>query len=319
MNNQRINKLMTYLVLNTAVLLFIPLFLQGSFQTTPTLKEMKALASIRGKIPGTIVWSTSRHGTWEIYKMKADGTKKARLTNDRERNEHPVWSKNGKWIYYQRNDDIYRMRPDGSDSQLVVADGFSFDITEDSSKIVYVIQKESGNSIMLYDIEKQKPEEIIPAKLPEFKAKGLRHPSISPDGEWLSFSSDYPNPWSVHIVKLDGSSHSIYSRGCMPQYSPDSLNLVWVYGGIHNIYIGTPDGNRKTVFEDSIPGRPHCYFPRWSTDGRYIVFAASPFPDRSMSDYEIYIKPVKGGEAVRLTFHRATDTWPDIFIRLIKK
>ena len=135
--------------MNTAVLLFIPLYLQGRFQATPTLKEMKALASIRGKIPGTIVWSTSRHGTWEIYKMKADGTGKVRLTNDRERNEHPVWSKNGQWIFYQRNDDIYRMRPDGSDSQLVVADGFTFDLTEDSSKIVYVIQKESEKSIIL--------------------------------------------------------------------------------------------------------------------------------------------------------------------------
>jgi Tol biopolymer transport system component len=275
---------------------------------------MKALASIRGEIPGTIVWSTSRHGTWEIYKMNADGTKKERLTNDRERNEHPVWSKDGQWIYYQRNDDIYRMRPDGSDSQLVVADGFSFEITEDSSKIVYVIQKESGNSIMLYDSEKQKPEEIIPARLPEFTGKELRFPSISPDGKWLSFSSAYPNPWSVHMVKLDGSRHSFYSPGCMPQYSPDGLNLVWVYGGIHDIFIGTPDGNRKTVFEDSIPGRPHCYFPKWSNDGSYIVFAASPFADRQSSDYEIYIKPVKGGEAVRLTFHGATDTWPDIFM-----
>lgn len=294
--------------------MFIPLFLQGRFQATPTLEEMKALASIRGKIPGTIVWSTSRHGTWDIYRMKADGTQKTRLTNDRERNEHPVWSKDGQWIYYQRNDDIYRMRPDGSDSQLVVADGFSFETTEDSSKIVYVIQKESGNSIMLYDSEKQKPEEIIPARLPEFTGKELRFPSISPDGKWLSFSSAYPNPWSVHMVKLDGSRHSFYSPGCMPQYSPDGLNLVWVYGGIHDIFIGTPDGNRKTVFEGSIPGRPHCYFPKWSNDGSYIVFAASPFADRQSSDYEIYIKPVKGGEAVRLTFHGATDTWPDIFM-----
>jgi len=103
-------------------------------------------------------------------------------------------------------------------------------------------------------------------------------------------------------------SHTFYARGCMPQYSPDSLNLVLVYGGIHDIYIGTPDGNRKTVFEDSIPGRPHCYFPRWSTDGKYIVFAASPSADRRISDYEIYIKPVKGGEAVRLTFNPTTDT-----------
>ena len=306
-----------FVLVALVILMIISLEIEGKYRAQQTTEKDRSLFLYNnwpnGKIHGTIVWSTSRHGTWEIYSMKADGSEKVRLTHDRERNEHPVWSKNGQWIYYQRNNDIYRMRPDGSDSQLVVADGFSFDITEDNSKIVYVIHKESENSIMLYDIEKQKEEEIIPARLPEFRGKELRFPTVSPDDRWLSFSSEFPNPWSVHLVKLDGSSHSIFSSGCMSQYSPDGLKLVWIYGGIHEIYIGILDGNRKTVFEDSIPGRPHCYFPKWSNDGRYIVFAASPSADRNISDYEIYIKPVQGGKAVRLTFHEATDTWPDIF------
>jgi Tol biopolymer transport system component len=294
------------------VLLFIPLLLLGSFQTTPTLKEMKALASIKGKIPGAIVWSTSRHGTWEIYKMNADGTEKVRLTHDQHTNQHPVWSRDGKWIYYERDKDIYRMQPDGTDSQLVLENGFSFDISWDGTKIVYVTQDSSGDSIRLYDCEKQKSEEIIPLRLPEFKNKELRFPTLSPDEEWLFFSSSYPKAWSVHRVKLDGTSHSFYASGCMPQYSPNGLYLAWVYGGVHHIYIGTADGSEKKVFENSIPGRPHCYFAKWSPDGNHIVFAASPSSDRRISDYEIFIKPVKGGEAVRLTFDPATDTWPDI-------
>ncbi len=296
------------------ILFFIPLFLQGSFQTRPTLREMKALQSIKGKIPGAIVWSTSRHGTWEIYRMKADGTEKMRLTNDREDNSHPVWSKDGKWIYFERNKDIFRMHPDGSEAQPVVENGFSFDISGDSTKIVYVTQDDSGDSIRLYDLEKKESEEIIPQRLPEFRGKELRFPTFSPDNQWLSFSSSYPKAWSVHMVKLDGSSHSFYDRGCMSQFSPNGLYLTWVYGGVHHIYMGSVDGSEKKVFENSIAGRPHIYFPKWSPDGNYIVFAASPFSDRRTSDYEIFIKPVKGGEAVRLTFHPATDTWPDIFI-----
>jgi len=273
---------------------------------------MKALQSIKGKISGSIVWSTSRHGTWEIYKMNADSTEKLRLTHDQETNQHPVWSHDGEWIFYQRNDDIYRMRSDGSDPQLVLENGFSFDLSHDDSKIVCVVQTNSGDSIQIYDREKQTSQEIIPARLPEFKNKELRFPTLSPDGKWLSFSSNYPRAWSIHIMKRDGTNHAFYARGCMPQYSPNGLYLAWVFGGIHDIYIGTSDGNQKRVFENSIPGRAHCYFPRWSRDGNFIVFAASPSSNRQISDYEIYIKPVKKGEAVRLTFHPATDTWPDI-------
>jgi Tol biopolymer transport system component len=99
----------------------------------------------------------------------------------------------------------------------------------------------------------------------------------------------------------------------MPQHSPAGLHVAWVYGGIHNIYIGATDGSQKRVLVNAVPGRPHCYFPRWSPDGKFIVFAASPSSDRSMSDYEIFVKPIAGGEAVRLTFHPGTDTWPDIY------
>lgn len=300
-------------------LLFIDVSIQSRSQTTPTLEELKALRSIRGKIPGYIVWSTLRHGTWQIYKMKADGTGKIRLTKDQEENHQPVWSKNGEWIYFQRNNDIYRMRSDGSNSQIVVKDGFSFDISEDGLKLIYVTKEENKDSIVIRDLEKGMTEEIIPQRAPVFKSKILRYPTVSPDGQWLAFASDYPNPWTIHMAKLDGDINYQFANGCMPQYRPDGLMVAWITSGNHEVYIGAPDGKNKRPFERSIPGRPHCYFPKWSNDGEYIVFAASPHHDRTTSDYEIYIKSVKGGKAVRLTFHPGSDTWPDLFIPVKKR
>ncbi|MFQ6110291.1 MAG: TolB family protein [Candidatus Aminicenantales bacterium] len=294
------------------LLLALSLLIQS--QTKPTLEELKALRSIRGKIPGFIVWSTARHGTWQIYRMRADGTEKARLTNDHEKNLQPVWSKDGEWIYYQRNEDIYRMHSDGTHPQLVVKNGFSFDLSEDGSKLIYVAREEDGDLIMIHDLGGKKTEEIIPARVSRFAGKQLRYPTISPDGQWIAFASAYPRPWTIHIVGQDGTGLYELSFGCMPQYRPDGSLIAWITSGSHKLYVGTPDGEKQRPFGTSIPGRPHCYFPRWSNDGRYIVFAASPHPDRSTSDYEIYIKPLEGGKAVRLTFHPASDTWPDIYI-----
>ncbi len=266
---------------------------------------------------GTIVWATSRNGKWDIYKMNSDGSDKVRLTNDQEQNDHPVWSKDGEWIYYERNEDIYRMRPDGSNSQLVVVNGSEPDISWDNEKLVYIVEEEVNGSektsIMLLDLETGTTEEIVPANTPGLEDYAFLYPTLSPDGERIAFASTYPDPWYIHIMELDGSNRFEFTFGCQPHYHPDGLMLVWITSGYHEVYIGTSDGINQELFEDSIPGRPHCYFSKWSNNGEYIVFAASPDFDHNTSDYEIYIKPVNGGEAERLTFHPGTDKWPDLY------
>ena len=302
-------------VLILTTLLLVVVFTQSLSQTTPTIDELKDLKSIRGKIPGTIVWCTLRHGTWQIYKMNADGTDKIRLTHDKEENHNPVWSREGQWIYYQQNDDkIYRMRPDGSESQIVVESGFSFDISEYGSELIYVTEVHDESSIVIRDLKNGNTKEIIPALAPEFRGKKFYYPTLSPDGQWVAFTSDYPRPWTVHMVKMDGSRKYQFARGCMPQYQPDGSTVIWITSGNHKIYMADPEGKNQTRLVGPIPHRPHCYFPRWSDSSEYIVFAASPNPDRSKSDYEIYIKAFPRGKAVRLTFHPKSDIWPDIFV-----
>lgn len=268
---------------------------------------------------GTVVWSTNRHGNYEIYKMRADGTDQVRLTYNDASDYHPVWSKDGLWIYFCRIDasgkeNIYRMRPDGTAVQLVLENASPFfDISYDSSKIVYVPTEQDSLSIRLYDIENGTSEEIIPAMAPEYANKLMAYPTISPDGNWLAFASDYPDILAVQLCTLDGATRSFYDYGCQPQYRPDGALIVWIINVVHDVYVGQADGGNKWLFENSIPGRPHCYFPRWSNDGEYIIFGASPFFDWE-SDYDIYIKAFEGGEAVRLTSDPASDTWPDLYI-----
>lgn len=246
--------------------------------------------------------------------MNGDGTEKVRLTEDREKNFYPVWAENGRWIYFQRNDDIYRMRSDGSDPQVVVRDGFSFDLSEDGQKIIHVRKVQGIHRILIRDLESEQIEELIPARVPEFMGKKLMYPTLSPDGRWLAFSSDFPRAWTIHIVSIEGEDLREFVYGCMPRFRPDGKRIAWISSGSHDVFVGTLDGTTKRPFEKSIPGRPHCYYPRWSDNGEYIVFAASPQVDPHTNDYEIYIKSTQGGDAVRLTFHPQSDIWPDLFL-----
>ena len=67
-----------------------------------------------------------------------------------------------------------------------------------------------------------------------------------------------------------------------------------------------------------LPGRrSHEYFPRVSSDGKWLVWGATAKGhDHDIYDYELYLwqigTPVK--TAARLTYHTANDRWPDIWL-----
>jgi hypothetical protein len=54
------------------------------------------------------------------------------------------------------------------------------------------------------------------------------------------------------------------------------------------------------------------YFPAWSPDERWLVWAASPLysHDHATGKYEIYVKRLRDRHPVRLTFHTAPDEDP---------
>ena len=68
-----------------------------------------------------------------------------------------------------------------------------------------------------------------------------------------------------------------------------------------------------------LPGRySHEYFPRLSSDGKWLVWAATAEghePD--VVDYEIFLWKVgtSFSQAVRLTYNPANDNWPDIYVQ----
>jgi Tol biopolymer transport system component len=70
----------------------------------------------------SMVADTGAHGVWNIRLASADGAGVRFVTNDRNVNGYPAWSKDGKLMYFHRvvyggssNFGIYAIRPDGQD------------------------------------------------------------------------------------------------------------------------------------------------------------------------------------------------------------
>jgi Tol biopolymer transport system component len=62
-----------------------------------------------------IVYSSARGGNWEdIFVMRSDGSGKKNLTRNPARDQHPVFSPNSKWVAFDSDRNLWKMRIDGT-------------------------------------------------------------------------------------------------------------------------------------------------------------------------------------------------------------
>ena len=182
------------------------------------------------------------HGrpTAEIYVMDADGGNPQHLTNDLNDDRHPSWSPDGKRI-------VFSSERDGH----FIGD---FEIT---SSEIYVMDADGGNQQRLTE-----------------NRKNDRHPSWSPDGKRIAFSSDRKGDFvNFEIYAMDANG-----------------------------------GNQQRLTEN----RSDDDDPSWSSDGKRIAFSTRRAGD--FKNYEIYVMDADGGNQQKLTNHPRNDGGPAWFV-----
>ena len=279
---------MKYLNLFVALLAFSVFSFAAEAPTgapvAPTSDEAAALASLKGKLAGKIVWSSSRsHSTHDLWLMNADGSDPKQLTNSQNVDWFPRFSPDGKSVIFTRskggwtpeNDanypekwDLWMVDVNGENERKVVENATWGTFRPDGKSIVFsrganVYQKnlESGEETLVLDGKKAFGEDGVI----------LQEPNMSPDGKYLA-------------ITLRGSMREtgVY----------DLQNKKWNKSG---------DG---------------CQID-FSADGKWLVWGATAKGhDHDIYDYELYLweigTPAK--TAARLTFHTANDRWPDIWL-----
>jgi hypothetical protein len=304
----------------------------------PDDKEQAAMKAVGGKADGKIVWSSSRLGNHDLFVMNTDGSHVHNITKGDAVDWFPRFSPDGSRILFTRSKkgwvferdantdgkwDIWTVTPDGKDETKVVENAsWGTWVSDDEivfARVTAIIKRKlsGGEETVLVDS----------AKVPELDGALLQQPEMSKDGNYVAItlrgSKRETGVWDVRKKKWTRTG-----EGCQINWAPSGDEVYWVHptgnGGSRVLHLPLSDGKATKSDSDldaitlvDIPGRrSHEYFPQLSSDGKWLVWAATQRGhDHDTADYDIYLWEVgtPASEAVRLTYNSANDRWPDIF------
>jgi TolB protein len=133
----------------------------------------------------------------------------------------------------------------------------------------------------------------------------------SPDSSLITYTTDVNGNWDIYTMAPDGSNHvrltDDEAQDGWPSWTPDGSGIVFASDrtGDWEIFIMNPDGSDVR----QLTNRPDTtdLFPEVSPDGSLIVFSSQV---ESVNEGDIYVIPIAGGEATRLTSSAALNNMP---------
>jgi Tol biopolymer transport system component len=225
------------------------------------------------------------------------------------RTVHPPADLPGGLIAFQRHDPridkvrIYTIRPDGSGLRAITeppanaAGDAKPDISPDGSTVVFRRLYNDGtpDELFVVGLGGGAPRNIWRARCPGDACLGSEEPAWSPKGTEIVFSGargpipfDGPPPAiGIFVINADGTNlrqltqHQMNSgtEDHMPSWSPDGERIAFMRANntaepenASSIYAVDADGGNLTLLRRMPPERPGAGRPRWSPDGRRILF-----------------------------------------------
>jgi dipeptidyl aminopeptidase/acylaminoacyl peptidase len=224
---------------------------------------------------------------WTVpLKGLAAGEKPTAVTNDSAVDWNPVWSPDGKFLWFLSNRNgsmnLWRVPIDERTGKtlgppepetLPAADVGGLSLSRDGKRLAYVVVDETF-SLLRATLDRSAgmisgaPAEALQT------AQRISNPVISPDGQWIAFDTIGTAQEDLFLMHPDGSGLRQLTddapRDRLASFSPDSQRLVFMSdrGGQWNLWTIRLDGSGLSQLS-RIP--ESVFTPLWSREGRTIA------------------------------------------------
>lgn len=224
-------------------------------------------------------------GTYEIYRISADGGEPTQLSqNEPGVRPEPISglriSNDGQTLiftsarYFQGYDNIFTLPVSGGVPEAVTFNDAVIetgpDLSPDGQTLAYFARTRRGTRIFLKDLQEQGdwPRAFMPDQ-----PHGERYPSFSPDGSRVAFSRG----GDIWVVDTDGAEprriiEDAYSGGNGGAvWSPDGSRIAFTTGKTGFSQVGVVDVSTGDVTAITLTPQEHGGV-NWSPDGTQLVF-----------------------------------------------
>jgi eukaryotic-like serine/threonine-protein kinase len=234
----------------------------------------------------------SQRDIWTIpYRGLAKGEKAVPVTQDAALDWNPVWSADGRFLYFLSNRNgsmnLWRIPVDERTGKtlgppeprtLPARETYGFALSRDGKRLAYVAS-ETAFSLehVAFDPAAGRPigqpVEILQTSQP------ISNPTVSPDGALLAFDGLGSVQEDLFLMRVDGTGlRKIIDdapRDRLPTWSPDGKKIAFQSdrSGGWEVWTILPDGGGLTQLTRT-KGRNFNY-PVWSPDGRRIAVSDS--------------------------------------------
>ena len=307
--------------------------------------EQKALRDAVKAVGGYIVFSITRDGNSEVYRMDADGSNLTQLTKmtaglvGAAGRLEPRIDPTGKLVSFlftppkgkaDPKAGIYVIDIDGKTAPkfIVEASGGGSWSPDGKAMVTAKYSREKDAHIWIVDVATGAKKEITPPN-----TRNNFQPYWSRDGKTIVTTWQSVGNWTLAAVAADPEKKEIVGEwkspvridGCNWELNPAGDAVAWVrdhagdtYG---SIWIAPFDLNKvspgKWLSNGVAPSyngdQTWNYFPAFSPDGNYVVFARCPGYKEALAmgwkknkysgeKMDFYVTPAKGGVMARLTW-----------------
>lgn len=223
----------------------------------------------------------------DIWTISAGGGEPTEVTNDPAIEGSPVWSPDGKYLYFASDRagsmNLWRVpmeeqtgRVLGPAEAVTTPSAYSahLSFSRDGRRLAYSQIVRSGNLQQVgFD-----PETETVTGQPVWITRGSRWantPDLSPDGEWLAFDSQLGKQDDLYVIRRDGTGLRQLTDDLhmdrRPRWSPDGKRLAFFSDrtGKWEIWMINSDGSglKQLTYAPGVVNNP-----TWSPDGTHLAY-----------------------------------------------